>query len=47
MTTARGGVSFTIKKYERKFQKPLDKYIFICYNIDTIKKERKIIWQRK
>ena len=30
-----GGVSFALKKYERKFQKPLDKSAQICYNIYT------------
>jgi hypothetical protein len=39
MTTARGGVSFTVKKYVRKSQKPLDKYIPLWYN-KTIPKER-------
>ena len=30
-----GGVGFALKKYERKFQKPLDKSAKMWYNIST------------
>jgi hypothetical protein len=47
MTPQRAASFKALKKYERNFQKPLDKSIQICYNIYTEMRARATHYGRK